>query len=285
MNFTFTYNNYSDTSLVDELECRYIVYGKEIGASGTPHLQGTVIFPSQRTLVSVIKKLPGCHVEVCKALEQSITYCKKDGDVTERGIPPISKEEQGKGEKRRWGDIRVACEEGRFEELPDDIRYKNLKLNEAHRSLALRSRALTDSTDQMLWYWGPSGSGKSRKARTDYPDAYLKMCNKWWDGYTDQDTVIIEDFDTKHEVLCHHLKIWGDRYPFPAEIKGNTITIRPKLIIVTSNYSPEHIWGREADLEPILRRFKLIEFTSETGKSLKALGDFTGQYRTYMKTD
>jgi Putative viral replication protein/RNA helicase len=266
-NFTFTYNNYPDTSLVDELECRYIVYGKEIGASGTPHLQGTVMFPLQHTVSSVIKKLPGLHIEVCKALDQSMAYCKKDGDFTERGTPPISKDSQGKGEKRRWGDIRVACEEGRFDELPDEIRYKNLKLNLQHRNAALRAQPLEDSTAQMLWYYGPSGTGKSRKARTDYPDAYLKMCNKWWDGYTNQHVVIIEDFDIAHGVLNHHLKIWGDRYPFPAEIKGDAINIRPRLIIVTSNYHPREIWDSAPALEPIGRAkhitgsFRFIAFS------------------------
>ena len=259
-NFTFTQNNYGDTTLVDGVECRYIIYGKEVGESGTPHLQGVICFNTPVRETAVRKKIPGCHIEIAKSLSAAIEYCKKDGDWTERGDRPDTPKEKGAKEKRKWEEIRVACEEGRWDDLPDDIRYNNLRLNKMHRCEALRSRQLEDTEEQHLWYWGEAGTGKSRKAREDHPQAYLKMCNKWWCGYTDEATVLIEDFDKKHDVLGHHLKIWGDRYPFLAELKGDTMKIRPKQLIVTSNYHPRDIWNDEETLAPVLRRFKCIEF-------------------------
>lgn len=86
------------------------------------------------------------------------------------------------------------------------------------------------------------------------------MPNKWWDGYKEQDVIIIDDLQKEHQCLGYHLKIWGDHYPFPAERKGSTLQIRPGKIIVTSNYHPRDIWTDPAVLEPILRRFKVIEF-------------------------
>ena len=66
-NYTFTMNNYPDTKLVDEIECRYILYCKEVGESGTPHLQGAVSFiKAAKTLSAAIKALPGCHVKIAK---------------------------------------------------------------------------------------------------------------------------------------------------------------------------------------------------------------------------
>ena len=290
-NFTFTLNNWQDkvaaVENLNNLECRYIVFGKEVGDSGTPHLQGTVIWKNAKTESAARKALSGCHVEVCKDLQASIEYCKKDGNVTERGTAPMSKKDKavvcGQAEQDRWMNIRHAAEEGRLEDIPDQIRFMHYKCINYHREQGRLKRKLEDTEEQHEWYWGPSGTGKSRKARTENPEAYLKNCNKWWDGYSDQDIVLIEDFDKKHDVLGHHMKIWADRYPFNAEIKGgSTGNIRPKKIVVTSNYHPEHIWSAAQDLEPILRRFKVTAFGEYPEKIAKraatTLSTFAAQY-------
>lgn len=259
-NFTFTQNNYPNTELVDNVECKYIIYGKEVGASGTPHLQGFITFRNQKTLKAAIKVLPGCHVEVAKTVHAAIEYCKKDGDFTERGDKPMTQAEKGETEQVRWKRVREAAEEGDYDAIPDDIRFKYYKNIEYFNREASKQKKLDDTEEDHEWYFGETGTGKSRKAREEHPDAYLKMCNKWWDGYKGEEVVIIEDFDSNHSVLGHHMKIWLDRYPFLAEVKGGTVKIRPKKIIVTSNYEPEAIWQDNTTLLPILRRVKKKEF-------------------------
>lgn len=63
---------------------------------------------------------------------------------------------------------------------------------------------------------------------------------KWLDGYKGEKMIIIEDLDkyTAH-MLAHNIKLWVDKYPVSAEIKGGTIPLMHELLIVTSNYTIE----------------------------------------------
>ena len=67
------------------------------------------------------------------------------------------------------------------------------------------------SAKRCLWYWGAPGTGKTRKATAEHPDAYKKLQNKWWDGYQGQDVVILDDLGTETaKALTTHLKLWAD---------------------------------------------------------------------------
>lgn len=92
-NWFFTWNNYTEEN-VETLklfisECVKIVVGKEIGESGTPHLQGCFVLKKKNRLTN-LKKILGTkiHLEKTRSVEQAEDYCQKEENVIIRyGFP------------------------------------------------------------------------------------------------------------------------------------------------------------------------------------------------------
>jgi hypothetical protein len=64
----------------------YIIARKEIGESGTPHLQGFVLY-NQRMRFASAKAyiMKHAHFELARNVEAAIDFCKKDGEYFEAG--------------------------------------------------------------------------------------------------------------------------------------------------------------------------------------------------------
>lgn len=87
-NWCFTINNYTDAhvAVLETFPSTYLVYGKEVGESGTPHLQGYVQMEKKIRLTGLNKLIQGAHWSVArKDAATNIAYCSKEGDVYERG--------------------------------------------------------------------------------------------------------------------------------------------------------------------------------------------------------
>lgn len=92
-----TLNNYTQqeqdilAQLCNSDKVTYAVIGKEVGESGTPHLQMHISFTKKLRLTSV-KKLTSTRVH-CEPNRgtplESSTYCKKEGDFDEYGSVPV----------------------------------------------------------------------------------------------------------------------------------------------------------------------------------------------------
>lgn len=68
-----------------------------------------------------------------------------------------------------------------------------------------------ETEKQCLWLWGKPGCGKTRYATAHFKLAYKKLQNKWWDGYTGQEAVLLDDLGKETaKALTTHMKLWAD---------------------------------------------------------------------------
>lgn len=242
----FTINNPlvdDDPRIWAEGKSDYCVWQKEHAT--TDHLQGYIVLPTKQRLSYVRTLSARAHWEKCRGTpEENKAYCTKEDTRIEgpfeMGVFPLT---GGQSEKARWALIMADAKAGRMAEIEE----REPKVAVLHRSklMALREWATEPlATIDARWFYGPTGSGKSSEARKLFPGAYIKAANnKWWCGYKGEECVIMDDMDTTHTYMAFHLKIWADHYPFPAERKGSSLgLIRPKTLIITSNYTIDSIF-------------------------------------------
>jgi len=111
--WVFTLNNYTQDELLRIRNLggdlggsglSYLVYGREVGESGTPHLQGYCIFASRKRLAGVRSVISNRgHFEISRGTpKQASDYCKKGGDFDEFGSCPTPKPKTGIPEFCEW---------------------------------------------------------------------------------------------------------------------------------------------------------------------------------------
>ena len=98
---------------------------------------------------------------------------------------------------------------------------------------------------------GPTGTGKSKWAYDNYPNAYWKQNSQWWDNYTNQDTVIIDEF--YGWLPWSDLLRLCDRYPYMVQSKHGQLTFNSSTIVFTSNSLPSS-WYKNMYMPAFERR-------------------------------
>lgn len=238
----------------------YHIVGREVGESLTPHLQAYWYFAEAITMRTLKKRL-NCsrwHLEKAKGSPmQNKLYCSKEGNFQEFGKLPRP------GQRTDIHDaVDLLKQTGSLAQVAENCPVAYVKFYKGLQSLRTTISVQRDWKTEVLWYYGPTGTGKTRKAHEESPGAYWKMgSNHWWDGYDGQEVVIIDDYRKDLCPFAQLLRLF-DRYPMKVETKGGTVEFLAKKIIVTSPKHPRDTWdGRtEEDLQQLLRRVKTVAF-------------------------
>lgn len=236
-------------------EVSYCIVGREVcPKTKRKHLQGYLCL-KDRKRISFLKKIdPKCHFEVKRGtVSEAINYCKKDGDFEEFGDTPDES-----GSNNSFRHCVELAKAGKMEELSDEYPGLFTRYKRTYETMRAFDVPMLDEPCG-VWIQGPPGCGKDGNVIAKY-NPYVKQHNKWWDGYAGQEVVLISDVDnTDAKWIGNFLKIWTDVYPFRGEIKGGTVSIRPKKFFVTSNYPIEVLFDDLQLIEALKRRFEVID--------------------------
>jgi len=179
----------------------------------------------------------------------------------------MTQKEKGQCNLERYEAALASAKEGKLDDIPADILTRHYSTYQKIARDYMPQLGILDTAHVGYWIYGPPGSGKTRYAHANFPGLYPKSVSNWWDGYQGETTVLIDDLDKYHVAFGYQLKIWLDRYPFIAEIKGGARKIRPTLVIITSNYTPEEIWDDPSTVAAIRRRCRFLHLPLECSPS------------------
>ncbi len=264
----------------------YLIVALEEGEKEkTPHIQAYVCFKNRVRKTAVAKVFPRAWLEV-KSTESTILECidyvKKDGVFEEYGVVPLTK---GEATKEKWDEWYELAKLGDMDAIPKKmlIRYYP-----AFKRIAQDNPEKPEDLLELgnLWILAPTGYGKSRYVRDRFPDFYDKAPNKWFVGYKGQETLLLDDLGPEQcKYLAWYIKRWADLYSFPMETKGGGRQIRPKRVVVTSQYSIAECFEDYKVSEAVERRFEVMKLRHWKIRHLEEVQTIHGIVRTREECD
>lgn len=259
---TIPYDNDMDMDLLFQLnvDCIKWMRGQqEIGEGGFHHWQVLLNVAPKKSLRQMKDIHPRAHWELSRSTAAEAYVWKEISRVPETqfeyGVKPFKR-----NSKVDWDNVWALCIKNDLDFIDPGIKIRHWNALTSIRNAHVLPIRRPDV--QVDYYWGRTGTGKSFSADTKYPDAYWKISsNKWWDGYSGEDTVIIDELSTEC-ISIPKLLTWFDRYKCSVEVKGGTIGLRATKFIITSNLSLDELLVNEKEVHKAAfrRRVKATEF-------------------------
>jgi len=257
--FLFTLNNPVAGSL-DGLKglkgVTYAIVGREVGESGTPHLQGYVYFKNAKTLSSVIKKIKkagkkSAHVTIANgSASQNRTYCSKDEDFEEWGTLPKQGKRSDLTDCKAILDAGGCLKDIADKHFGDYVRYgRGFK---DYKALLDKERTKDFRAVEVIFITGPTGCGKTRLAMEEASFKIQGDQLRWWDGYEGDKCILIDEY--ANNVNITQLLSLLDGYQLRLDIKGGFTYAAWTKVFITSNLLVLHDQARPEHREALERR-------------------------------
>ena len=220
---------------------KYILVGQEVCPdTGQDHYQGYVELEKKTRIETIRAYLSDerWHVEVCRGnSEANVSYCSKEGVVVlEDGV------RVAQGTRVDLSEVRdLALSEGMRSVARRATSYQQIRFAESVLKYLGSARSVQPS---VVWFYGPTGSGKSRRARELAGERYYVKSTggHWFDGYDGESTVIFDDWRDSWWPMTFMLGLL-DRYEFRVEFKGGSRQFMADTIYITTTLPPSEVYA------------------------------------------
>lgn len=233
-------------------------------SNGKYHFQGYIRFHNAKDFKQAKRwfKMDKIHLEEAKGNDQhNYDYCLASGKYeSKEGHIAIIVEKGEPAQQGKRTDIEHAVdiikETSSMSEVLDAVpNYQACR----HAELYLKYKEQPRKVGHInvVWIYGASGTGKTRKVFEECPDVYRPVSYKWWEGYDGHKKVLIDDF-RKDYCKFHELLTLLDIYPFRVETKGGSRQVQFDTIYITTPYSPQETYDTREDVNQLTRRITRI---------------------------
>lgn len=280
--FFFTYHSYDIEHLAYDwlslgVACAY--YSEELGENNdTPHLQGFFIFPTKedRSSDHVLKDTPfkGSYCARLASLEDAINYVQKEKgpDYLFGTLPDpatyrdLKRKKNGCARNAPFVECLDLARKGDIDLIRKQhpalyTRYANLYISEAGRAYNREPRPhLCD-----IYLWGAPGTGKTTAVKALFGADECMVCT-----YSGQfffiprlrRIMVLDEMSRRQYLemgplfnqLCDHDAV-------NLNVKGSSYYIRPEVVVIISNQTPEEFFIDTSVNNPAMRRVKCVELT------------------------
>lgn len=223
------------------------------------HYQGYVRMNNACTLGQIKRLLCNeAHIEKANGSEEkNIEYCSKAESKIDG--PWELGERAKQGNRTDLASLVKMVQEGETnnaiaKQEPEAYARYAQHINRLRQALIVPTRRESLKVYILI---GLTGTGKSYWAHQHFPSLYQPIIAKdrvWWDGYNQEDTVLFDDY--RGAINYNDLLRYLDIYPLVGEVKGGTVALNYKNVIITSNdhFNEWYPQLSHSDLDPLRRR-------------------------------
>lgn len=263
---------------IEGLGIIYCILGLEVcPSSGKLHLQIAFITVERYRWEQMQKKFAPIHIEAMrKAAWRNRRYCKKDGKFTEIGTLPEGYDSEEPTANQIAVEVIRLAKEQNIEEIMEKYPAYYMRTRKAiHEIATIYDTWRPTGRKVCIWLYSKEyfRVGKSTFLATHFPLSrnsiywHPQFQSDFWEGYTNEKTVIFDDLGNRAQWLADTLKRITSDTPVRSNQKFGSVLTSIKTIIVSSNRLPTQLFTDDCG-EAIAARFDILIGIRHNGRDL-----------------